>query len=356
MYKEIFEKELLSFDDILLVPQYSKIETRKNISLNVNFNNDVFELPFISSPMSTITEEKMANEINNLGGLGILHRYNNINEQCDLLKKVKNINKKCAAIGTTGDSFERLQELYLNGLKIVCIDVAHGDHKLVYDMIEYIKKNMSDLKIIAGNISTADSYERMANLNVDAVRVSVGSGSICTTRIQTGHGVPTFQATLDCNNKRQELYDQFYHDKKMPLIISDGGIKNAGDIAKCFAAGADFVMLGSLLSGTSQTPGDIIFDENKKEYKQYNGMASKVAQKNWKGSYSSVEGVGSIVPYKGCVTKILNELKGNLKSALSYSGCDNIQDFKESCIIMKQSSNSHNEGLPHIFNKGLSCQ
>jgi len=347
-------KEVLSFDDVIMLPQYSNIESRSQIdtSVNINFNeynSYEFKIPVIASPMSTVCEDKMCNALNEKGGLGIIHRYNTIEKQTFLLSKVENKKTSAAAIGISGDFKERLSELIKHDLKIVCIDVAHGDHVLVGKAIDYIKSNYKWLYIIAGNVATGHAYKRLSQWGADAIRTSVGSGSICTTRIQTGHGMPTFQAVVDCNEQRLNMLED---GKNAALIIADGGIKNSGDIAKSLGAGADFVMLGSMLSGTSEAPGKIIEKDGKK-LKEYNGMASKKAQKDWKGSFSSVEGVSSFVEYKGHVKPLIDEIMNGVRSAMSYSGSCNLNDFKEDVIFVRQTQNSHSEGMPHIFKKGV---
>jgi len=348
----ILEKKVISFDDIILVPQYSRITSRSEIdtSTTINYKNNKIELkiPIISSPMSTVTEAHMCNAIRSLGGLGIIHRYNSIDFQAKLLSFVNDDKVKSAAIGVSGDFKERLSALVEKGLKIVCIDVAHGDHVLVREAIEYIRNEYEELFIIAGNVATADGYKRLSEWGANAVRTSVGSGSICTTRIQTGHGIPTLNAVIQCYEAKKSILD----DGGIPAyIIADGGIKNSGDIVKSIAAGADFVMLGSMLSGTKETPGKIILNNEGKKIKRYNGMASKVAQKNWKGSYSSIEGVSSYVPYKGTISKVVNEIMSNVRSGMSYSGVTSIKELREESIAVIQTSSSHLEGNPHIFNR-----
>jgi IMP dehydrogenase len=339
------KRKVKSFDDWLLVPQYSDIKSRKEIDISSNLSSKIeLNIPIISSPMSTVTEATMCNSIRKLGGLGIIHRYNSINFQTKLLSYVNEEKYKSAAIGVTGDYKERLTSLVEAGLEIVCIDIAHGDHVLMKDCIRHVRENFKNLYIIAGNVSTGEGFKRISEWGANAVRVSVGSGSICTTRIQTGHGIPTIEAVFECKNFK----DKYGLDSK---IIADGGIKNSGDIVKSLAAGADFVMLGSMLSGTKETPGKLMYSEEGKKYKSYNGMASKIAQKNWKGSYSSVEGVSSTVPYKGTLSKVINEISSNIRSGLSYSGCRSIQELQENALFVEQTSFSHVESKPHIYNR-----
>ena len=351
---KVINNKVLSFDDVILEPQYSNLKTRKNIdtsvkvSTNKNKKDLVFNIPIISSPMSTVTEHNMSNTMIDQGGLGIIHRYNSIEHQSNLLSKVNNNLYKSAAIGASGDYKERLSELVKNDLNIVCIDIAHGDHVLMENAIEFIRSEYSHLFVIAGNIATGHAYKRLTQAGAHAIRSSVGSGSICTTRIQTGHGIPTFQAVLDCYKAKLELQKL---DQKTSYIIADGGIKNSGDIVKSLAAGADFVMLGSILSGTEETPGDVIISEEGEKIKKYNGMASKAAQKDWKGTYNSVEGVSSYVPFKGSTKEVLNEIMSNVKSGMSYSGAQNLNELRENAVFRIQSSASHIEGNPHIFNR-----
>jgi IMP dehydrogenase len=349
---KILEKKVISFDDIVLVPQYSNITSRSMIDTSTTINHKnkdlEFKIPIISSPMSTITEAHMCNAIRNLGGLGIIHRYNSIDFQAKLLSFVNDNSVKSAAIGVSGDYKERLSALVEKGLRVVCIDVAHGDHILVKDAIEYINKEYEDLFIIAGNVATGEAYSRLSSWGANAVRTSVGSGSICTTRIQTGHGVPTLNALIDCYRIKKNIIDE---GGKPAYIIADGGLKNSGDIVKSLAAGADFVMLGFMLSGTKETPGKIILNNEGNKIKRYNGMASKVAQKNWKGSYSSIEGVSSYVDYKGTISKVVNEIMSNVRSGMSYSGVTSLEELRESSIAVVQTSSSHTEGTPHIFNR-----
>ena len=340
----------LSFDDVILKPRYSDILSRKEIDTSIKLPEYMldFDIPLISSPMSTVTEAYMCNAMSNLGGLGIIHRYNTIEFQTKLLSYVSCPNTKAAAIGVSGDFKERLASLVSEGLTIVCIDVAHGDHVLVKNAIEFIKEKYPSLFIIAGNVATGEGYSRLSSWGANAVRTSVGSGSICTTRIQTGHGIPTFHAVVDCYNEKLLLEKQ---NKHTAHIIADGGIKNSGDIVKSLAAGADFVMLGSMLSGTKETPGRVITSDEGKKIKRYNGMASKLAQKNWKGSYSSIEGVSSHVQYKGTLSKVVNEIMSNVRSGMSYSNARNLKELKDVADFIIQTNSSNVEGKPHIYSK-----
>ncbi len=343
----MFEKEIiisrqsLSFDDVILIPQYSDIRSRSEIDMSVRLTDDItLDIPIISSPMNTITETNMANAMHKLGGLGILHRYNTIEYQSRLLSFVEDKSRRAAAIGISGDYKERLQALINQDLKIVCLDVAHGDHIMMIECIEWVKVEYPHLFIIAGNVATAEGFLRLAEAGADAVRVSIGSGSICTTRIQTGHGRPTLDAIFEIDKVKRK-------NGLKTLIVADGGIKNAGDIVKSLAAGANLVMLGSLLSGTYETPGRIIKSATG-TLKRYSGMASKEAQLRGRGKYNSIEGVSTFVKFKGNVKYTISELTTNMRSGLSYSGARNIAELQENAMFQMQTMSSHFEGLPHI--------
>ena len=239
-------KEAITFDDVLLAPQLSDITSRTEVDLSTfiyTSSTDVtyakFDLPIISSPMDTVTEEKMATCMSKAGGLGIIHRYNTIQAQCEMIGKVQGA--KAAAIGMTGDYRERAAALFEAGARILCIDVAHGHHTMMERCLGELKSMLNNsVYIIAGNVATAEGYSDLADWGADCVRVGIGGGSICSTRLVSGHGVPTLQSVVEC-----------YHENRAADIIADGGIKTSGDMVKAFAAGADFVMVGSLLAGTS---------------------------------------------------------------------------------------------------------
>ena len=209
---------------------------------------------------------------------------------------------------------------------------------MVEKSIKYLRDEFGDnISIIAGNIATAQGFSDLASWGADAIRVGIGGGSICSTRIQTGHGVPTLQSILDCR------------DAADAVLIADGGIKTAGDIVKSLAAGADMVMLGSMLAGTQETPGEVFQTNDNKSYKVYRGMASPEAQIAWRGSARSLEGISTTVPYKGPVRDILFKLEKNIKSGLSYSGARNLKEFRAKARFLKQTPSSLKESNTHIL-------
>lgn len=340
-------KKCASFDDVLVTPKFSDIISRSEIDLSSSIGNMRLELPIISSPMDTVTEEDMATKMSSLGGLGIVHRYNSASEQAMLVEKcVKE--RACSnvgfAVGVGEDMIERARRCVESGAKLICIDVAHGHHALVRHALTALKNTFGNtVHIMAGNVATREGYEDLASWGADSVRVGIGGGSICSTRIQTGHGVPTLQSVIDC--AASEL------SGTIP-IIADGGIKNSGDIVKAIAAGADFVMLGSLLSGTDESPGEKI-QRGDNLYKEYRGMASERAQINWRGRVASREGVAALVPYKGSVEDIIESLVAGIRSGLSYSGCRTLSEFHATASMILQTSSGFSESNTHVLSRGI---
>ena len=336
-------KEALTYDDILLVPQYSEIESRQTIDIGNELSDTIrLDLPIISSPMDTVTEGAMASALASNGGLGIVHRYNTIDGQCEEVVPVGATPRLVgAAVGVTGDYLERAVQLVHSGVQVICIDVAHGHHFLVQRAIKSIREVLGDsIHIMAGNVATAEGYVALSDWGADSVRCNVGGGSICSTRIQTGFGVPGLHTIFEC--------DKVHTGAK---IIADGGIKTSGDIVKALAAGADFVMLGSLLSGTNQAPGEVLKLANGKRYKTYRGMASKEAQRDWKGKYSSNEGVSAVVPTKGSVLGILEDLRNGIASGFSYAGARNLAELQQKAQFIRQTNAGRVESSAHILQK-----
>ena len=336
-------REALSFDDVLLEPQYSDILSRSEVDIGTTMSegqvNVKFRLPIISSPMDTVTETAMALAISRAGGLGIIHRYNSIEEQASLVLKAKE--QGCfvgAAIGVTGDFVERAVELKSNHVDVLCVDVAHGHHASARYTLETLRNTFGDsVSVMAGNVATLQAFNDLADWGAHSIRVGIGGGSICSTRLQTGHGIPTFQSVLDCAKSDRDV-----------ALIADGGIRTSGDIVKALAAGADFVMLGSLLAGTDETPGQVIRHGKGVPHKIYRGMASKEAQSDWRGRVSSIEGVSHTVPCKGPVKEILNEMAIGIRSGLSYSGARSIQELQAKARFIRQTSAGVVESSTHI--------
>lgn len=372
-------KSCVCFDDVLLVPRYSAIESRSDVDLSILLNHisERITVPIISSPMDTVTESEMALKMLRLGGLGIIHRYNSVAAQAQMVSTVVEsllqennsaIAKVSAAVGVSGDYMQRANELYNAGARILCVDIAHGHHILMKRALTQLRDRFGNkVHLMAGNVATLEAFNDLADWGADSIRVGVGGGSICSTRIQTGHGVPTLQTILDCAASDRDA-----------LLIADGGIRTSGDIVKALAAGADMVMLGSLLSGTQETPGDVFYHDDgkhtysvptspeviqwgdasysinvespgRKAYKRYRGMASKEAQVEWRGYQSSDEGVAADVPYKGPVGDVIHRLVKGIRSGLSYSGVASISELHARAMFVRQTYSGVSESSTHIF-------
>ena len=337
----------LTYNDVLLEPQYSSIKSRSEVSiasaLDGPYAAALFDLPIIASPMDTVSEEEMGIAMWGNGGLAVIHRYNTIAEQTSILDNiiVKANSNAGAAIGTSGDYLERATALYDTGVRILCVDVAHGHHILMKTALTELRATFGDkVHIMAGNIATLEGYNDLVDWGADSVRCNIGGGSICSTRIQTGHGVPGLHTIIDCARS----------DRNAP-IIADGGIRNSGDIVKALAAGADFVMLGSLLAGTDETPSDVVKTREGNKFKSYRGMASADAQIEWRGKTASLEGIATTVPCKGPVADVLNDLARGIRSGLSYSGARSIKELQSRAKFVKQTSSGQLESSTHILRR-----
>jgi IMP dehydrogenase len=347
MHPNFKTADTFTYDDVLLVPQYSDIESRKEVSIKSWLDQDrglSFELPVIASPMDTICETEMAILMARMGGLGIVHRYNTVDRQCQIAETIfENVaaEKVGFAIGITGDYLERAKELVKLGARILCVDVAHGDHILVRHALTRLRTELGNAPhIMAGNVATLEGFDHLAAWGANSIRVGIGGGSICSTRIQTGHGVPSLSSIIDCRETQHNV-----------AIIADGGIKNSGDIVKALAGGADFGMVGSLLAGTDETPGKTFISPNGEKRKVYRGMASKDAQMDWRGKASSLEGISTSVAYKGSARDIIEQLDNGIRSGFSYSGARNIHEFWLKAKFIRQSNAASYESNTHILNR-----
>jgi IMP dehydrogenase len=330
----------LCYDDVLLVPQYSEISSRHKINITSPVGNFLtLDTPIVAAPMDTVCEADMAIALHKQGAFGILHRYNKIEEQLKMYLEVQKAGAQCGtAIGTGDDCLERAAALAGAGCEVICIDVAHGHHANVMKTISELRNMFKgNIHIMTGNVATPKAFEALSEWGADSVRVGVGGGSVCSTRIVTGHGVPNFSAVMGCA-----------HSGGKAAIIADGGIKNSGDMVKAFAAGADVVMVGSLLAGTHEAPGEWVEDENGQRCKKMRGMASSEAQSHWRGWVSVAEGVSRCIPDKGPVKDVVKQLSNGIKSGLSYSGCSDIQMFPAMAEFIMQTSLGMGESIPHL--------
>ena len=337
-------KVALSFDDVMLVPQHNEVPSRKDPDTSTKISKLLtLKIPIISSCMDTVTGPEMAIAMYHAGGLGILHRYNTISAQVDMFARVQELGRCAVAIGATGDFLERARHLYDVGADIFCVDVAHGDSVIVEEAVKALRSSFHDVTIIAGNVATGPGCARLIDAGADAIRAGIGGGSLCTTRLMTGHGVPTFQTILDC-------YDYlWYHKYKDFCILADGGIKYSGDIVKSIAAGASAVILRQLLAGTDEAPG-LVIETPQGKVKKYRGMASFDAQVEWRPEKRDEivpEGEDTVLAYKGSVRKILQQLVGGLRSGMTYSNARTLKDLKSNCEFIQITTAGWAESKPH---------
>ncbi len=359
----------LSFDDILLLPGYSDF-SRQNINLNSYLTKNIkLTLPFVSAPMDTVTESRLAIELASLGGIGIIHRNLSINNQALEVKKVKNRNLLVgAAIGASSGFEKRVEALVKEMVDVIIVDSAHGFSKGVIEAIKYIKNHFKKVQVIAGNIATSDGAQALIEAGVDGLRVGMGPGAICTTRIISGMGIPQVTAIRQ-TSKVAKRYG-------IP-VIADGGIKYSGDMVKALACGASTVMMGSFFASTIESPGKTIklkksevpdrfksiFSDKREEYlfKEYRGMGSIGAMKkgvdiksedefhgkNYKDRVLVAEGVEGLVPIKGKVSEVVDQAAGGIKSGMYYVGAKNILDLQKKAKFIQITQASLTESHPH---------
>ena len=343
-------KEALTFDDVLLLPKYSNVlPSSTDISLQLT-NKICLKVPFFSSAMDTVTESKMAIAMGIEGGMGIIHRNLNIKEQSSEVKKVKNRKLHVgAAVGTNKkEDLERVRSLLSHGVDLIVIDTAHGHSEKVLKILSKIKKVSQSIPVCVGNVATGEAAKKLFNSGADIIKVGIGPGSICTTRMVAGIGVPQISAIMEVKKAL---------NKKKIKIISDGGIKFSGDIAKALAAGADAIMMGSIFAGTDESPGRK-FKIKGKIYKQYRGMgsigamsagsANRYFQNNFKDKSKFVpEGVEGRVEYKGKVSKIIYQLQGGLRSSMGYIGAKKLNEINKKAKFIKITKAGFYESMVH---------
>lgn len=361
-----FAKKGLTFDDVLLIPAESHV-LPNGVDLSTKLSDNLqLKIPLISAGMDTVTEGAMAIAMALQGGLGVVHKNMSINAQAGEVANVKsvqvpaNVTKAAvdsqnrllvaAAVGVTSDTFERAEALLEAGADAIVIDTAHGHSAGVLRKIKEIRDHFPDVTLIAGNVATGDGTRALFDAGVDVVKVGIGPGSICTTRIVAGVGVPQITAIYDAASAAREYGKP---------IIADGGIKYSGDVVKALAAGGNAVMLGSMLSGTTEAPGEI-FEDNGKKYKRYRGMGSVGAMAQSHGSSDRYfqggvneanklvpEGVEARVEYKGDVSDVIFQIDGGLRSGMGYCGAANIPELIEKAQFVQITNAGLRESHPH---------
>ncbi len=338
----------LTFDDVLLVPRRSSIRSRQDVSLQTRLTRNLtIDLPILAANMDTVCEQEMALAIARLGGVGILHRFMPVEAQAQMVENVKHENSNFivgAAIGTDHDAIVRSKALVAAGVDVLVLDIAHGHAEHAIDALKELKNTFSETDVIAGNVATQVGAEDLFEAGADAIKVGVGPGGVCTTRLVAGVGVPQLTAILAASS--------------VPIpVIADGGITTSGDIAKAIAAGADTVMIGSLFAGTKESPGEVE-SSPKGLVKRVRGMASFEAIEarairtgelvdDEYFEQRAPEGVEGVVPYKGEVSKLITQLVAGLKSGMSYSNARTIPEFWEKAEFIRVTSTGLKENKPH---------
>ena len=343
-------KEALTFDDVTMAPKYSEVLPSEVDTSTKLSSNLTLKIPLLSSAMDTVTESKMAIAIAKAGGIGVIHRNLEIKKQIEEIKKVKRLKLLVgAAVGAGPLELRRAEAILKVKVDLIVVDTAHGHSKKVAEIIRVIKKSKTNkTTLCAGNIATAEAAKFLIKLGVDIVKVGIGPGSICTTRLVAGIGMPQLSAILEVQKGLKN---------KKAKIIADGGIKYSGDIAKALSAGADAVMIGSLFAGSTETPGKLI-KKNGKLFKSFRGMGSVGAmnkgsadryfQTKQKDTSKYVpEGVEGFVKYKGDVKSIIYKLIGGLKSSMGYLGAKKVLNLKNKPNFVKITKAGFYESMVH---------
>lgn len=329
----------LTFDDILIVPSKSDVRSRRVPDLSTQLTKNIkLQIPIISANMDTITEASMALAMDKLGGFGILHRFMTAEEQIAQVSLLKDHNVKyiSASIGVGDESKERAKLLIEAGVNLITIDIAHGHSVQLIETLQWLKKNYPYIEVIAGNIATPEGVVDLIEAGADAIKVGIGPGSMCTTRIVTGCGVPQMTAIALCVEAA---------NKYGVPVIADGGLRTSGDVMKALSAGASCVMLGSMLSGTLETPGEV-----KGGKKLYRGMASKSAQTSWRGGVPegmAAEGESTSVFIKGHVKDVVLEICGGIRSGMSYINAHVLSEISQKARFIEMSASGIRESHAH---------
>ncbi len=332
----------LTFDDVLIIPSRSDVRSRRDPKLTSKLTKNIsIETPIISANMDMVTEYDMAFAMNQLGGVGILHRFLSIEEQAQQARRLKEAGVKVisASVGVGEEFKSRAKAVIEAGTNIITIDIAHGHSVQMMETMKWLKDSYPTVELIAGNMATPDAAQDLIEAGADAIKVGIGPGSMCTTRIITGCGVPQLTAIALC----AEVAESY----GVP-VIADGGIRTSGDMVKAFAAGASTVMLGSMLAGTIESPGEI-----KHGKKQYRGMASRSAQDSWRGGVPegmAPEGESTQVNVKGHVKDVILEVTGGIRSGMSYINATSVAEIKDKARFMEMSSNGIAESRAHGVN------
>jgi IMP dehydrogenase len=331
-------EKFFTFEDVLIKPQFSHIKSRKDVDISSQFGSIKLSIPAISANMDTVTNVDVAIALSKQGALGCLHRFSTIEENVSQFKAIKEQNQiTMCSIGLGENEFTRATALIDAGCKLLCIDVAHGAQIAVVDQYNAIKNYNKDVEIIVGNFATGETISEFRSLCKSeplGFKVGIGGGSACLTRVQTGCGVPQLSALI-----------QSIQLNKNVNIIADGGIKHPGDIAKALAVGSKAVMLGSMFAGCEESPGEIINNN----FKHYRGSASQESYEvqGKVAKWRTFEGDSFLVPYKGPISNVLHNIEGGLRSAFTYVGAKNLEEFQQKAELIKISAATITENIAH---------
>ncbi len=331
------ERQGLTYDDILLVPSYNHSDSRQDVNTGMTDRTGklTLELPVMTANMDTVTEHQMAQFISRHGGIGVLHRFMPIDRNVHEFRLCPA--KTFVSIGTADTELQRAEALRDAGAHYFCIDVAHAHAKYVGRSLKKLRQMLPDACVMAGNVATYAGADYLASVGADIIKVGIGAGSVCTTRIKTGFGVPMLTAIQECSRVGRS-------------IVADGGIRTPGDIVKALGFGADFVMIGGMLAGIKATPGAVVQRSDGKMMKAYRGMASREAQEDFRGpmpDWKTDEGVTVEVPYREDDEVILTDIIGGLRSGLTYGGAKTIPELQRKLDYMVVSQAGRIESLPH---------
>ncbi|PJD92435.1 MAG: guanosine monophosphate reductase [Legionella sp.] len=333
----------ITFDDVLLIPAYNHHESRRIVDTTVSdrLQKLTLALPIMSSNMDTITESKMANFMHEKGGIGVLHRFLSIEDNVKEFKACKG--PTFISVGCSQAELERAAALRDAGADYFCVDVAHAHAKYVGKTLKNLRSLLGSRCIMAGNVATYAGADYLASCGADIIKAGIGGGSVCSTRIKTGFGIPMLTCIQDCARSDRS-------------IVADGGLKTPGDIVKALAFGADFVMIGGMLAGTEPTPGEVITQADGTRVKRYRGMASREAQEQFLGQmheWKTAEGVATEVPYRENADWVIADIVGGLRSGLTYAGANTVSELQRKLNYIEVTQAGRIESLPHKLMESL---
>lgn len=337
----------LTFDDVLIKPQYSEVFSRKDVDISVEIAPSIkLDIPIMPANMQTVISVELCIKISELGGMATLHQFSSIEDQVEMLQEVKKRNARVAgAIGASKNYIERAKALIDHGVDLIIMDTPHGHNLLTLNAIKEFRKNFGSFPFIVGNIATREAAIDLIKAGVDGIKVGVGPGAACLTRVNAGAGMPQLSALMECSEVAMQMGKS---------VIADGGIQTPGNFSKAIGAGGTAAYLGSLFAGTEESPSELV-EINGKKYKRYFGSSSEAAKEmriKDDPSYQNkanefVEGAEGLTKYQGSVESLVERLSMGLRSAISYSGGFNVREFQEKVTFVQITQNGVKENGAH---------